>query len=312
MPPVLPTSRGCAPGDVLKDGRPFGVERLLGMGWEQSYKQLFLHGRLQVGDVTAVELKKGDLKRRSDGRALGAATVRLTVPQQRFLCDTVKADHAALAGPELRYWVRGVDAPDGGCGGMDLKGAFWDGGPAEGEVPLERKLSFSDYGFKKTISDGKAAVKKKLAKRKAWAGHLLLVSRVEGPQSLNVLETKLFFCRAAGSPVEMPWPAARQHRRVRSFEAVWHACASAAKVGGNARVVRVRDFLKECGSGGAKAQDRVKLWTSARAGLRLRCAQGPGKHVQFWKQRWEAGRGTEKQWVATKATFRKVWAAGRV
>jgi hypothetical protein len=75
---------------VRKDGKVFSEARAVGLGWERFFIFYRGHGHLQVGDVTAVNLRRGtfnaDKLELFSGRrwhAVKAVDVELTAPQQR-------------------------------------------------------------------------------------------------------------------------------------------------------------------------------------------------------------------------------------
>ena len=89
MAVLLPLVPRVAVGDlsVKKDGDVFTADRAVGLGWERVYVHYRSSGKLTVGDVTAVDLRRGDLelKMRGRWRPVSEVDVVLTLAQQRFL-----------------------------------------------------------------------------------------------------------------------------------------------------------------------------------------------------------------------------------
>ena len=295
--------------DVKKDRRPFSVPRQLGLGWEQFYRFFYDNGYLRLHDVDSVKLRNGLLQQRS-GRTwkeVSGVDVLLSTGHQQFLTDRVHQDHEALTA--LGFWVKKVDPHKGVADrSCDVWGAFTSRGTADvqGNVGVERKFAFGSAGFTKAISENKSVLTKSL-KNPGLAGHMLWVTQLSGKEEVVAVNEKVLFKPRSGQWRVLVAPTGCvRHQGDTGFSGAWERCRKLKKDKSRLDVVLVAHFLKEMGSSSTRVKERITVWTGKHSKL------GLAKGTHFWKQRVPgSSTGTKVQWVASKATLRKVWELSR-
>jgi hypothetical protein len=302
--PVLPVSRprrcpriSKAESVLKKDGRLFGVDRQLGLGFEAGYKS-FLEsgGLLNAARVPALILKGGNLQMLKGGvwHMISSAEVVLSDSLKSFIVQHVKFMDSQLA--SMQYTVLRVDADAGHkVQSHDLWGFFrGDRAPVRGHAPLEHKLVFGGNRFAAKVEQHKKHVKSRFLKQKGLAAQLLWVTQVAGHTEHMALHHKLLMFKKGGGWTQL-FSSNDQLCDELSFEDAWGKCTKEQKFNNKrTSVVRVSQFLSLAGKSN---------WNVERS-LQLR---GLKNKRDYWRQPFSGGRGDRAPWVASESVLRRLW-----